>query len=69
MLELLTKITDGKATMDDLAALEELSANVRSNSLCALGQTAPNPILSTLAHFKDEYIAHIQDKVCSGSRL
>lgn len=64
MLELLTKITDGKATMDDLAALEELSANVRSNSLCALGQTAPNPILSTLAHFKDEYIAHIQDKVC-----
>ena len=64
MLELLTKITDGKATMDDLSALEELAANVRSNSLCALGQTAPNPILSTLAHFKDEYIAHIQDKVC-----
>ena len=64
MLELLTKITDGKATMDDLSALEELAANVRSNSLCALGQTAPNPILSTLAHFKDEYIAHIKDKVC-----
>ena len=64
MLELLTKITDGKATMDDLSALEELAANIRSNSLCALGQTAPNPILSTLAHFKDEYIAHIKDKVC-----
>ena len=64
MLELLTKITDGKATMDDLSALEELAANVRSNSLCALGQTAPNPILSTLAHFRDEYIAHIKDKVC-----
>ncbi len=64
MLELLTKITDGKATMDDLAALEELAANIRSNSLCALGQTAPNPILSTLAHFRDEYIAHIVDKKC-----
>lgn len=64
MLELLTKITDGKATMDDLTALEELAANVRSNSLCALGQTAPNPILSTLTHFRDEYIAHIVDKKC-----
>ena len=64
MLELLTKIVDGKATMDDLDALEKLAANVRSNSLCALGQTAPNPILSTLAHFRDEYIAHIVDKRC-----
>ena len=64
MLELLTKIVDGKATMDDLDALEQLAANVRSNSLCALGQTAPNPILSTLAHFKDEYIAHIVEKRC-----
>ena len=64
MLELLTKITEGKATMDDLTALEELAEHVRANSLCALGQTAPNPILSTLAHFRDEYIAHIVDKRC-----
>ena len=64
MLELLTKITDGKASMDDLAELESLAENVKSNSLCGLGQTAPNPILSTLAHFKDEYIAHIVDKKC-----
>ena len=64
MLELLTKIVDGKAEMTDLDDLEKLAANVRSNSLCALGQTAPNPILSTLAHFRDEYIAHIVDKRC-----
>ena len=64
MLEILTKITDGKGTTDDLNALEELAANVKSNSLCGLGQTAPNPVLSTLAHFKDEYIAHIRDKEC-----
>ena len=64
MLEILTKITEGKATMDDLDKLQELAANIKSNSLCALGQTAPNPVLSTLAHFKDEYIAHIVDKKC-----
>ncbi|MBQ8886027.1 MAG: 4Fe-4S binding protein [Clostridia bacterium] len=64
MLEILTKITDGKATMDDLTELEELAENVKSNSLCGLGQTAPNPILSTLKHFRDEYIAHIVDKKC-----
>lgn len=64
MLELLTKIVDGKATIDDLDALEKLAANVRSNSLCALGQTAPNPILSTLAHFRNEYVAHIVEKRC-----
>ena len=64
MLEILTKITDGKASMDDLDKLQELAANIKSNSLCALGQTAPNPILSTLAHFKDEYVAHIVDKKC-----
>ena len=64
MLELLTKITDGKATMQDLEDLEALAQHVRANSLCGLGQTAPNPILSTLSHFRDEYIAHIQDKKC-----
>ena len=64
MLETLTKITKGQATMEDLDKLEELAANIKTNSLCALGQTAPNPILSTLAHFKDEYVAHIVDKKC-----
>ncbi len=64
MLELLTKITDGKAEMKDLEELENLAEKVKSNSLCGLGQTAPNPVLSTLAHFRDEYIAHIVDKKC-----
>ena len=64
MLETLTKITDGKATLKDLEDLEYLAQNVRSNSLCGLGQTAPNPILSTLKHFKDEYLAHVVDKKC-----
>ena len=64
MLEILTKITEGKGTMEDLQALEELSQTVKANSLCALGQTAANPINSTLSHFRDEYIAHIVDKKC-----
>ena len=64
MLELLTKITDGKATMDDLNELEELSNTIKANSLCALGQTASNPVTSTLTQFRDEYIAHIVDKKC-----
>ena len=64
MLELLTKITDGKATMDDLNELEELSKTIKANSLCALGQTASNPVTSTLTQFRDEYIAHIVDKKC-----
>ena len=64
MLEILTKITDGKATMKDLAELEDLAESVKANSLCGLGQTAPNPVLSTLKHFRDEYIAHIVDKKC-----
>ncbi len=64
MLEYLNKITSGKATMDDLDKLEELCYVVKNNSLCALGQTAPNPVLSTMRYFKDEYIAHIRDKKC-----
>lgn len=64
MLEMLTKITDGKATLEDIDALQELAATVKSNSLCGLGQTAPNPILSTLSHFRDEYDAHILEKRC-----
>ncbi|MCF0107137.1 MAG: NADH-quinone oxidoreductase subunit NuoF [Holdemanella sp.] len=64
MLEILTKICDGKGTMEDLDELEQLSEAVKSNSLCALGQTSSNPVVSTITHFKDEYIAHIVDKKC-----
>ena len=64
MLEILTRITEGNGTMQDLQELEELGATVKSNSLCALGQTAANPIMSTLTHFRDEYLAHIVDKKC-----
>lgn len=64
MLEILDKITKGQATMEDLDKLEELCYHLKENSLCALGQTAPNPVLSTLRYFRDEYIAHIVDKKC-----
>ncbi len=64
LLELLTKITDGKATMEDLDKMEELCYYIKNNALCGLGQTAPNPVLSTLRYFRDEYIAHIVDKKC-----
>lgn len=64
MLEILDKITKGQATMEDLDKLEELCYHLQSSSLCALGQTAPNPVLSTLRYFRDEYIAHIVDKKC-----
>ena len=64
MWEILDKITKGKGTLEDLDKLEELAYHVKSNSLCGLGQTAPNPVLSTLKCFKDEYIAHVVDKKC-----
>ena len=64
MLQLLTKITEGNGEMEDLEKIKEIAAHMKSSSLCALGQSAPNPILSTLAHFEDEYVAHIQDKHC-----
>ena len=64
MLEILEKITKGQATMEDLDKLEELCYHLQSSSLCALGQTAPNPVLSTLRYFRDEYVAHIVDKKC-----
>lgn len=64
MLEILTRITEGKATMDDLAQLEELAENVKSSSFCGLGQSSPNLVLSTLKHFREEYVAHIVDKKC-----
>lgn len=64
MLAILTKITEGKATMEDLDTLEELAHVVKESSLCGLGKSAPNPVLSTLRYFRDEYIAHIRDKKC-----
>ena len=64
MLEILTKITKGQATMEDLDKLEDLCYYVKNNSLCGLGQTAPNPVLSTLRYFRSEYEAHIKDKHC-----
>ena len=64
MLEILDKITDGKATLEDLDELERLAYYIKENSLCGLGQTAPNPVLATLRFFKDEYIAHVVDKKC-----
>ena len=64
MLEILTKITKGQATMEDLDKLEELCYYIKENSLCGLGQTAPNPVLSTLHYFRDEYEAHIKEKRC-----
>ena len=64
LLELLNKITDGKGTMEDLDRLEELCYSIKASSLCGLGQTAPNPVLSTLRYFRDEYEAHVKDKRC-----
>jgi bidirectional [NiFe] hydrogenase diaphorase subunit len=64
MYHLLDKITRGEATLDDLALLEELCDMVKNTSLCGLGQGAPNPVISTLRYFRDEYIAHIVDKRC-----
>jgi len=63
-LEILTRITEGEGTMEDIDTLEELAENISRGSLCGLGQTAPNPVLTTLRYFKDEYMAHIKDKQC-----
>ena len=64
MYEILTKITDGTGTLEDLKALEDVAVALKNGSLCALGQTAANPILSTLKHFRDEYVEHVVDKKC-----
>jgi len=64
MLEILDKITEGKGTLEDIETLKILSANIKSTSLCGLGQTAPNPVLSTLRYFEDEYLAHVNDHKC-----
>jgi NADH-quinone oxidoreductase subunit F len=64
MLEILVRITDGKGKEGDIEKLEELAYSIRDNSLCGLGQTAPNPVLTTVKYFRDEYEAHIRDKKC-----
>ncbi len=64
LLELLDKVTKGQATMEDIDKIEKLCYYIKDNSLCGLGQTAPNPVLSTLQYFRDEYIAHVVDKKC-----
>ena len=64
MFELLTKITDGTGTLEDIDSLEEIALSLKNGSLCALGQTAANPILSTLKHFREEYVEHVVDKKC-----
>ena len=64
MLEILNRIVEGKGTMEDLDKLEELAESIKATALCGLGQSAPNPVLSTLRYFRHEYIAHIKDHVC-----
>ncbi len=64
LYEILEKITNGQGTLEDLDKLEELCYYIKDNSLCGLGQTAPNPVLSTLKYFRNEYVAHVVDKKC-----
>jgi NADH-quinone oxidoreductase subunit F/NADP-reducing hydrogenase subunit HndC len=64
MLEILTRITEGKGEEADITLLETMAKNIKTASLCGLGQTAPNPVLSTLRYFRDEYEAHIKEKRC-----
>ena len=64
LYEILEKITSGNGTMEDLDKMEELCYSIKATALCGLGQTAPNPVLSTLKYFRDEYEAHVRDKVC-----
>lgn len=64
LLEILDKITDGRGTMEDLNKLEELGSFIKDNSLCGLGQSSPNPVLSSIKYFRDEYEAHIKEKKC-----
>ena len=64
MLEILEKITDGRGELEDIDKLETLAKNIQASALCGLGQTAPNPVLSTLRYFRDEYISHVVDKKC-----
>jgi len=68
MLALLTDIVEGRATLETLSLLEELARMVQIGSLCALGKTAPNPVLSTLRYFREEYLAHVVDKRCPAGK-
>jgi NADH-quinone oxidoreductase subunit F len=69
MLEILTRITQGDGREGDLEMLEELAETIKDRSLCGLGQTAPNPVLTTIRYFRDEYEAHIRDKKCPAHEL
>ena len=64
MLEILERLTEGNGEQEDIEKLEKLAHTIKNASVCGLGQTAPNPVLSTLKYFRDEYVAHIQDKKC-----
>ena len=64
LLEMLDRITKGQGELEDLDKMEELCNYIKANALCGLGQTAPNPVLSTLRYFRDEYVAHVVDKRC-----
>ena len=64
LYDLLDKITNGEGTLEDLDTIEELCQHLKSSALCALGQSAPNPVLSTLRYFRDEYVAHVVEKRC-----
>jgi NADH:ubiquinone oxidoreductase subunit F (NADH-binding) len=64
MYEILTRITEGRGEADDIAQLEDLGNDIKLASLCGLGQSAPNPVLSTIRYFRDEYIEHIKNKRC-----
>lgn len=64
LFQIVTRIAEGKGKKEDIQELEELSATIKNSSLCAFGKTAPNPVLSTLKYFKEEYLTHIQDKKC-----
>jgi NADH-quinone oxidoreductase subunit F len=68
MLDIVTQICEGKATLEDLDRIESLAAHISRSSACGLGQSAPNPVLSTLRHFRDEYVEHIRDKHCRAAR-
>jgi Na+-translocating ferredoxin:NAD+ oxidoreductase RNF subunit RnfB len=66
MLEILDKISSGRGTADDLTMLEELARKTKSGSICGLGKSAPNPVLTTLLYFREEYVAHIEGKCPTG---
>jgi bidirectional [NiFe] hydrogenase diaphorase subunit len=68
MYELLSRIVQGRASMEDMEMLLELCEMVKATSLCGLGQSAPNPVLSTVRYFKDEYLAHIANHICTAGQ-